>query len=215
MKNIITSTWDEVRFQPHWTSSYVSPFRQSLIFFCYMYSQMNLTSASATTITQPQTSAQSCSICAHHTWTRVRSDLFTRPTAATSSLQSSCLLLASPQSQSPFGRQVYSTQPKKKVLFFFFVSLSDICERMEQWGFIVKQRKREQGAHQSFFFFYQMCLYNPLPPRQSFLFSHTNTKGWSAEKTKTMWPCIIRSLSFSERHSSHFLFWNLESFIDK
>lgn len=166
MKNIITSTWDEVRFQPHWTSSYVSPIRQSLIFFCYMCSQMNLTSASATTITQPQTSAQSCSICAHHTWTRVRSDLCTRPTAATSSLQSPCLLLASLQSQSPFGRQVYSTQPKKKSVVFLSLCLRSV----KGWssGGSWWSRGRESRAHTKAFFI--KCIFTA-----SLSYSHTQT----------------------------------------
>jgi len=65
---------------------------------------------------------------------------------------------------------------------------------MEQWGFIVKQRKREQGAHQSFFFFIR-CVFTTLSLPASLSYSHTQiTKGWSAEKTKTMWPCIILSL---------------------
>lgn len=55
--------------------------------------EISLTSASPPTITQPRTSAQSCSICSHHNWTGILSDLFTRPPAATSSRKAPAKLL--------------------------------------------------------------------------------------------------------------------------
>lgn len=108
-----------------------------------------------------------------------------------------------------FGRRLwrtYSTQPKKLVLLFFFVSLSGVCERMEQRVLMVKQRRGEQGVHQS-------CLSNhsrgnkePMPFffLNSLLFSHTNTlSNHKAGQQRKSRPCgpVTHSVSFVLRRT--------------
>ncbi len=102
------------------------------------------------------------------------------------------------------GRQLchtYSTQPKK------------VCvKRTEQRVLLVKQRRGEQGVHQSCLsnvskgynvpFFFSPCLLQPSPSPQLILIltnTLSNLKAWSAEKIKTMWPCCSLCLSCSQK----------------
>ena len=76
----------------------------------------------------------------------IRSDLFTRPTAATSSLQSP---VSRPQWWSPLGDEpAVPTVHSQRNKCFIFVSLSGVCERMEQRVSVVKQRVRTKANYQ-------------------------------------------------------------------
>lgn len=167
-KNIITSTWDEI----------------------------NLTSASATTITQPQTSARSCLICSHHTWTRIRSDLFFLPDLQL--LPPLCKTLFS--ATKSFGRQVwciYRTQPKKKVLLFF-VSLSGVCEGWGSGCWWWSRGEESRVCTKVFSF-----LYNSLPPT-AHSYSHTHTlSNLKAGQQRKLKPCghVTHSVSLLLRRT--------------
>lgn len=213
-KNIITSTWDEVcrqRLEHNKNQRLLHNdhlFRQSLMFF--VFSQIHLTSASASTITQPLTSAHYCSISSYDTWTKIRSDLFTRPTAATSSLQSPVLR---PQSWSPLGDK--HSQRNNWFFVFVFVSLSVKGWSRGCWWWSRGEENRvcTKAVYQT-----SLSLQSS-PSLQLILiliYAQTYSRTLSTDKIKTMWPCYsFLSLLFSEGPCSDFLIWNLESFIDK
>lgn len=115
MKSITTSTWGEV----------------------------NLNSASATSIAQPQTSVQSCLICSQLNRDQIWPFFKTTPTAATSSTQ--CPVSQPLVSHMSTGRRVsytLSMHPKNKSTF---VPLFDVGKRKEERVLV----KVAQGANRS------------------------------------------------------------------
>ena len=137
-----------------------------------MCSQINLTSASATTITQPQTSAQSSLICSHHTRTGIRSDLFTRPTAATSSLQSP----VQPPALSHEVLLTYSQHTAKEIRAFFLslclVSVKGWGEAEERCTKVVHQMCQKEIRTMLLFFFH---FFTTLSLSATHSYSHKHT----------------------------------------
>lgn len=119
---------------------YLSSEQSLMSFFsCCICSQISLTWA--TTMTQPQTLAHLCSIRSHHTWTRIRSDLFTRPTVSTSSLKApSCSLSLEVPWKTSLTYLQY-TAKEISASSFFFVPLPGVCKRMEQRVLMVNESR--------------------------------------------------------------------------
>lgn len=188
MKNIITSTWDDVRFQPQQkpkTSAPLSLQTKPYFFYsCCICSKISLTSA--TTMTQPQMWAHFCSIRSHHTWTRIRSDLLTQPTVATSSLKRTLF-----QPQSWISLEDKSDVPTAKEISD---PLPGVCERMEERALMVKQKWGEQSVHQS-------CSSNVLKGFLTHFYSHTQTVQLGQQRKSRPHGPVIYSASLVLKRS--------------